>query len=196
MANRCHELKQEYETLKSLKKEFDLKYEKAVETGHLEHLERAKELKAKLEQKRDALSETFWVFEALPQKELKEQYESQRGILERLNILEKLSSGKMGIKGIDNKEYAFPEYSEIIKGMRKNKEMLKTKIEQGFNQLLIVPFGMKLDDLIEKYRQVIGKHYQEKKLFATMENPEDIPQFPDDLPFNQEIIDDIKAGKE
>jgi len=41
----------------------------------------------------------------------------------------------MGIKGIDNKEYAFPEYSEIIKGTRENKEMLKTEIKQGFNQL-------------------------------------------------------------
>jgi len=92
----------------------------------------------------------------------------------------------MGIKGIDNKEYAFPEYSEIIKGMRENKEMLKTKIEQGFNQLLIVPFGMKLDDLIEKYRQVLLKHHREGKLLATKENPAD-PDEPLELDENQPV---------
>ncbi|MBU3942956.1 hypothetical protein KKA24_03165, partial [Patescibacteria group bacterium] len=107
------------------------------------------------------------------QKELKEQYESQREILKNVGILEKLTNGEMGIKGIDNKEYSFPSYQEISKRIRENKEMLKTKIEQGFNQLLIVPFGMKLDDLIEKYKEVILKRHKEGKLLATKENPSD-----------------------
>jgi len=118
-------------------------------------------MKAELEEKRDALASKLWSFEGLPQKELKEQYESQREILENVGILEKLTNGEMGIRGIDNKEYSFPSYKEISKRIRENKEMLKTKVEQGFNQLLIVPFGMKLDDLIEKYKEVILKHYRE-----------------------------------
>lgn len=61
--------------------------------------------------------------------------------------------------------------------MRENKEMLKTKTEQGFNQLLIVPFEMKLDDLIEKHKQVILKHHKEGKLLTTKKNPTD----PDEL---------------
>ena len=170
MPSECKKVRQEYENLKTLKSEFDLELEKARETGNLF---KAKELKAKLEQKRNALSEKLWTFESLPQKELKEQYEDQKEILERVGILEKLSTGEIGIRGIDNKEYAFPTYQELIKRMRENKEMLKTKIEQGFSQLLIVPFGMKLDDLIEKYKQVILKHYQEGKLLATKEKPSD-----------------------
>ncbi len=117
------------------------------------------------------------LFETLPQKELKEQYEGQKEILERVGILEQFANGEMGIKGIDNKEYSFPSYAEIVHRMRENKEVLGTKIEQGFNQLLISPLGMKLDDLIEKYRQVILKHYKEGKLLATKENPSDSEKY-------------------
>jgi hypothetical protein len=53
---------------------------------------------------------------------------------------------------------------------------------------------MKLDDLIEKYKEVLWRHYKERKLFATMKNPGDQPRFPDDLPFDKEIIDAIQAG--
>ena len=99
----------------------------------------------------------------------------------------------MGIKGIDNKEYAFPTYQEIAKRMKENKEMLKIKTEQGFNQLLIVPFGMKLEDLIEKYKNLLWQHYKDKKLFATMANPKKTPKFPDDLPFDKDTIKKIKS---
>jgi hypothetical protein len=88
-------------------------------------------------------------------------------ILERTGVIEKLSNGELGIKAIDNEEYTFPTYREIIKRMKENRETLKTKIEQGFSQLLIVPFGMKLDDLIERYRQVIIEHHRDGKLLGT-----------------------------
>ena len=112
-------------------------------------------------------------FESLSSKELTEQYESQKEILEKVGILKKLSCGEMGIKGIDKKEYAFPKMEEISKMMRENQEVLKTKTEQGFTNLLIVPFGMKLDDLIERYKQVILKHHKAGKLFATKKEPKE-----------------------
>lgn len=104
---------------------------------------------------------------------LREQYENQKEILQRIGILEKLSNGEIGTRGIDNKEYILPSYQGITERIIKNQEILKTKIEQGFQKLLIVPFGMKLDDLIEKYRQVILKHYKEGKLLATKKEPTD-----------------------
>jgi len=112
-------------------------------------------------------------FESLSSKELTEQYESQKEILEKVGILKKLSCGEMGIKGIDKKEYAFPKMEEISKMMREKQEVLKTKTEQGFTNLLIVPFGMKLDDLIERYKQVILKHHKAGKLFATKKEPKE-----------------------
>ena len=118
MPNTCQQIKQEYQDLKTLKKEFDLEYTKALKTGNLN---KARILKTRLEQKRDALTEKIWPFEAMPQKELKQQYDSQLEIMKRVGILEKLSNGKIGIKAIDNQEYAYPTYSEITKRMRKAK---------------------------------------------------------------------------
>lgn len=88
MPNSCEQIKTEYENIKTLKEEFDLEYQKAVETGNLE---RVREMRTELEEKRDALASKLWSFESLPQKELKEQYENQREILEKTNILEKLT---------------------------------------------------------------------------------------------------------
>ena len=109
-------------------------------------------------------------------KDLPEQYGAQKAILEKAGILEKLSSGELGVKGIDNVEYAFPTLAEINERIKEKAEILKTKTEQGFTELLIVPFGMKLDTLIEKYGQVILKHHKEGKLFATKKDPTDKDQ--------------------
>ena len=170
MSNQCEPIRQEYGGLKTLKQEFDLAYTEAASTGDLA---KTKQLKAELEQKIEALQNKVWPFEALRQKELKEQYESQKNILERLGILKKLSSGADGLLGIDNKEYGLPSYAEISRSLRQSREWLKTKTEQGFNQLLIVPFGLSLDDLIEKCRQVILRHHQAGQLLAAKENPAD-----------------------
>lgn len=140
------------------------------------------EVKVIKEKEEDVISE----FEGLPKKELQEQYETQKEILRKTGILEKLSTGEFGIKAIDNKEYVFPQFSEIMEKIRKNKEIIKTKIEQGLNILLIVPFGMKLADLIEKYKQVILKHYEQGKLLATKEDPSD-PDEPLELDKEQPI---------
>lgn len=97
-------------------------------------------------------------------------------ILEKVGILETLSSGQIGIKGIDNKEYPIPSYTQIrerIKESQEHHEFLETKADQGFTKLLLVPFGMSLDALIEKYKEVIIKHHQEGKLLATKENQHD-----------------------
>ena len=110
----------------------------------------------------------------LPEKlKLPEQYESQKDILEKAGILEKFSSGELGIRGIDNKIYPLPKYEDILQRIEAKGEILKTKIEQGFVKLLIVPFGMKLDDLIEKYGQLILKHHKAGKLLATKKKPTD-----------------------
>ena len=170
MPSVCEQVQIEYQDIKALKQEFDSEYQKAQETGNLA---RVKELRAVLQKKREALTEKLWTFEAMPAKELQVQYERQKEILEKNGILEKLDNGDMGIRAIDGREYAFPALKDIQQGMMRSKEILRTKTEQGFNQILIVPFGMKLDDLIAKYRQVILRHHTEGKLLTTKENPSD-----------------------
>ncbi len=99
--------------------------------------------------------------------EMKEQYELQKKVLEETGILKTLSNGKKGIEAIDGNEYPFPEYQEILGRVNKNKGVIKVKSKEGFNNLLIVPFGASLDEMIKKYGEAILKHYKEGKLFAT-----------------------------
>ncbi|MBI2633258.1 MAG: hypothetical protein HYW78_02600, partial [Parcubacteria group bacterium] len=179
----CSNLKHDYEAFQTLYDAFVAEYFAVRDSGDLE---KAKQMKKELKQKRDALRSMLWPFEALSYHELKEQYENQKSILQRLNILQKVSNGSESIRGIDGTEYPFPLYAEISRGMQKSREWLKTKTEQGFTQLLIVPFGLPLDDLIEKYKQVILQHHQDRKLFATKENPTD-PDEPLELEESQPI---------
>lgn len=202
--NECEQIRKEYNDIISLKQEFDSALAEAQTEANTSQevkdaLERAKELKKELEEKMKALKEElYWPFEALPKKELKEQYESQRKILQKNNILKKLSTGELGIKGIDGKEYVFPTYQEIARRMRENKEIIKTKTEQGFTKLLIVPFGMKLGDLVEKYKQAILRHHKAQKLFAPKEKQTD-PNLPigllsDSVVWSSWSSDDDTAG--
>jgi len=179
----CPQLKQELEDIKTLKQEFDLELEQAFASGNTK---KAKALRKKLEAGLENIQEKLWPFEALEKKKIEKQYEEQREIMEKTGILEKLSNNEMGIKGIDNKEYTFPKLEDIIKKMQEKKEIMETKAEQGFQELLIVPFGMKLDDLIKKYKQVILKHHQEGELLATKEKPTD-PDEPLELDENEPV---------
>jgi len=88
MSSRCEQIKQEYETLKSLKKEFDLELEKATTKAGTpqevkQALQRAKEVKAMLEQKRDTLKKKVLDFKwslfdkrILPFVEKKKEYKN------------------------------------------------------------------------------------------------------------------------
>ena len=75
----------------------------------LEHLAETRRKRIAREKGETILGETFETLN------LPEQYESQKNILEKVGILETLSSGELGIKGIDKKEYPFPKYEEILK---------------------------------------------------------------------------------
>jgi len=172
-APQCEQLKQEYQDLKTLKGEFDLAYERAIKTGDLT---RAKELKTELEQRMAVLKNKLWPLEGLPQQELSEQYQSQKEIMKNAGLLERLSNGELGIKGIDNKEYPIPTPEAIAELLRQNPEKYQAKIEQGFNQILMVPLAMPLDRQIEILKQNLLKHHQQGKLLATKENPTDIDE--------------------
>lgn len=188
----CEQLEEYYKSLITKKQEYLLTYQEGIEQ---KDFKKAKEIKKEIEALIDTLKKHFWPFEHLEKKDLQVQYDFQKKIFEELGILESLSNGAIGIKAINEKEYVFPTFREIVKMTRENKEVLNLKTEQGFNQLLIVPFGMKLDNLIEKYKDLLWKHYKGKKLFRTMKRKGGTPVFPDDLPFDQDTIDKIKSGE-
>ncbi len=180
------QIKKELEAIKPMESEFYSTYEEAIKA---DNPEKAKKLRSEIETRIANLKEQLnplW-----RELHLKEQYESQKNILQKTGILEKLTNGELGIRRIDGKEYQFPTLEEITKRLRERKEALKPKLEQGFNKLLIVPSGMFLGKLIEKYKQAILKHHQEGKLFAT-KNEENEP----DLPFDINIDNPLYVWEE
>jgi hypothetical protein len=127
------------------------------------------------EQQREALAEKL---------KLREQYEQQIKTLNETGVLEILpESQELGIIGIDGKGYPMPKYEEILARITREKiELLTKKFEQGFTQLLLVPFGMPLNTIIDRYRRELLKHDSENTLLDTdgnrleldRENPIDI----------------------
>ena len=79
-----------------------------------------------------------------------------------------------------------PSYQEIRNLIREKKDVLEKKAKQGFTKLLIVPFGMKLDDLVGKYKALILRHKAENKLLATKEKDID-PDEPLDLNMSEPV---------
>jgi hypothetical protein len=100
-----------------------------------------------------------------------QQYEKQKEILENAGILTLFANGEKGIVGIDGKAYVLPRLEEIRNQVNNKREILETKIGQGFSKLLLTPFGMSLDVLHEKVSDVILRHFNEGKFFATQKNP-------------------------
>lgn len=85
---------------------------------------------------------------------LSSQYESQLNVLRESAVLKKLSSGQEGIDGIDNTFHLVPTLPEIRAALARQPH-LKEKVAQGFTRLLLVPFGMPLDDLRDKYKETL-----------------------------------------
>ena len=81
---------------------------------------------------------------------LREQYTYQVSLLEQVGIL------KEGvIIGIDGQEYFIPTLEQIASRLFERREILTTKRDQGFVKLLLVPFGMSLDDLYKILEQFL-----------------------------------------
>jgi len=137
------------------------------------HLEQAEKLEKELQANIQELKAKLWPFESeLPRQELNEQYNRQKETQAQNNLLEPLSSGELGIKGIDQKEYPFPTLEQIQKELQSHKE-LKVKMEQGLIELNITPFALPLNKLTETISQAILKHQKDNKLFATKKDQSD-----------------------
>ena len=164
----CAEAQTELAEIKALKSAFDAAYDEAVKTGDLASV---KALRSDIESRMASLREGLFSLER--ELHLKEQYASQRTILESAGILETLPSGEEGVRGMDGKPYPLPAYHEVMARLRERKDVIKEKKEQGFGKLLLVPFGMQLDDLSRKYADLLRKHHAAGKLMATKEKPTD-----------------------
>src|SRR3989338_488833 len=105
---------------------------------------------------------------------IKEQWSSQVKILSKFGILETFpDSKKLGIRGIDGKEYPVPKPEDIQARLEAKKEMVLEKMEQGFTKIIIEPFAYSFDALSEKYKKALLQHHKDGKLLATKEKSTD-----------------------
>jgi len=118
------------------------------------------EFKPEFESRHEALAERM---------HLKSQWESQVKILNESGILETLpETHGLGIVGIDGNEYSIPKYQEILSSIDEEQlTILEQKESQGFTKMLLVPFAMPLDILIDRFKRLILKHHKEGKLLGT-----------------------------
>ncbi len=106
--------------------------------------------------------------------ELKAQYDLQKNILFRTAVIgQLLGKDDLGFVGIDGKEYSIPTYEDIEKKVKEQEGVLTQKAGEGFVKLLLVPVGMRLGVLIEKYKQVLLTHLREGALLATKKVQDD-----------------------
>jgi hypothetical protein len=114
--------------------------------------------------------------EKLTDEEISTQYAQLVDVFKKTHILMSLESGEMGIIGIDGNEYPLPPIETILALFREKSEVLGPKMEQGFRKILVVPFGMRIADLADKYEQSLLAHFKDARLFATKddENESDV----------------------
>ena len=121
-------------------------------------LERFEYLLKNGEPKEEKLPEYFQEAERLYN--LREQYTSQVSLLEQVGILK-----EGAITGIDGKIYPIPTLEQIAMRLFERRETLRTKHDQGFTKLLLVPFGMSLDTLRETFKQFLLKYKKDNPSF-------------------------------
>ncbi|TAK95100.1 hypothetical protein EPO05_05120 [Patescibacteria group bacterium] len=164
----CQKLTSLLSELRQQKRVFDA-------TINVGDLDKAKGMQLEIEDKVAILHEEIWDFPELPLVELKKDYVSQTRILERSGLLRSLESipGKIGIRGLNGREYTYPEFSDVKKQIARNRDILRPKMQQGFTKLQITPFGCSVAWMISALSTVIVRHCEEGKIFAPKNNPSD-----------------------
>lgn len=102
--------------------------------------------------------------------ELKHQWEEQVRTLNETGIIELLpKSQDIGIVDINGKEQPIPTYEQILESLntKEQREAIEQKTEQGFTKLLMVPMGLPIPVIIDRYRRLIKKKYEEGNLKST-----------------------------
>ncbi|MEK9157216.1 MAG: hypothetical protein AAB448_03775, partial [Patescibacteria group bacterium] len=163
----CLNARTSLEAIRSLKQEFETAYDLAVSSGEEEDIKRAKELKHDLETKMKALQEILATQEAERLYDLRRQYEAQVTLLKNAGLVteEGTETDAQGVErkilvmtGIDKKTSPIPSYETIVSRLYEQRDLFRTKADQGFTKLLLVPFGMSLDEIIVKFKVHLLKY--------------------------------------
>ncbi|MDB5178690.1 MAG: hypothetical protein JWN01_633 [Patescibacteria group bacterium] len=93
---------------------------------------------------------------------LGEQYQGQISLLRETGLVTNLPSGELGYRGVDARSYPVPTQEQVagaVEAANRNGE-LDTKLRQGFDTLLLVPFGLPLEESWKKYGAAVKERAQ------------------------------------
>ncbi len=76
-------------------------------------------------------------------------------------------SKKVGVVGIDGKEYPVPTQKQVQAVLIQNKKLVERKLQQGFTQLQLTPLVMPLANLLERVKSTILQHAAGGKIIQT-----------------------------
>ncbi len=113
-------------------------------------------------QHQDSLAERI---EQLPEglRDIADQYQEQFSALTFAKLMDMdPSSGEFGCTTIEGAFAKFPSLSEVVDRILDDAEGYAAKVDQGFNRLLLVPFGMRLDQLQDGYDHVLAEQLKTK----------------------------------
>ncbi len=86
---------------------------------------------------------------------LRLQYDLQRGLLTSLNLLEEEDDERF-LTAIDGNRYPLPAFEDILERMQT--PGMHLKLAQGFDTLLLVPFGLRLEQLLDAWRKGLQRN--------------------------------------
>ena len=172
----CLNARASFETIRTLKRNFDLAFDQAVSSGKAEDVDRAKSLKQQLETEMKALQEKLAIVEVERLFDLKKQYEGQLDLLKSSGMVEtRKETDPPGVEretffitGIDEKEYPIPPYLTILERFAEKKQLLEIKEDQGFKKLVLVPFGMSLAAMSIRFEQFLSEYLKIRPEFASI----------------------------
>ena len=164
----CRLLQVEYQELLHLEAECTTALEQALYSGDKKRLRSAKVAYLTALAR---LAEQLNPFEKLIN--LQEQYQAKLALFRKLELLEHLPDGREAIRDINDQLRPVISYQEVVQRFKDKAELCKGKIGQGFVRLKLTPFGLSIDRLIEKKKQLLLQHFAEGRLFYTKADPND-----------------------
>lgn len=162
-SNLCSSAIISLDEIKQIKQKFDQAYEALALSNSPVEIKTIQELKELLVSRIESLKEIAWMARAEREHHFREQYDQQVDLLKRFGFAQtKTEHSQYGedyevlyIKGIDNQKYPLPSYNEIMAHIAEKNDLMRMKEGQGFNRLVLVPFAMGLDRLIEGVKKYL-----------------------------------------
>jgi hypothetical protein len=96
-----------------------------------------------------------------------EQYQTQTEIYKKLNIIQTLPDGTLGIKQENGTTYHYPTLDQVTEQLKSNLELITHKQTQGFTELKIIPQALSIKQLVDIYTNLIKTKHSEGNLKST-----------------------------